>query len=180
VVAAASRGERCALAELFRTYHPRLIRFLRAQEPRVADDLAGEVWMAIAGRLDSFQGDEPDFRCWLFAIARNRLADHRRRAARRRTDPLPPTDIEPYVDRLGSPDPAEVVTDLLGAQQAIDFLVSHLPPAQADVVLLRVVGGIDVRDVARMTGRSEGAVRVLQHRALKRLASMLTPQEVTT
>jgi RNA polymerase sigma-70 factor, ECF subfamily len=125
----------------------------------------------VAQRLGDFVGDERAFRCWLFTIARNRLADHRRRAVRRRTTPLPATDIEPLLDAVRSGDPAELVVADMAAQQAIDVLVGALPAAQAEVVLLRVVGGLDVAEVAAVTGRSEGAVRVLQCRALKRLGS---------
>jgi RNA polymerase sigma-70 factor (ECF subfamily) len=179
VVAAASRGERWALTELFRAYQPGLVRFLRGQERAAADDLAGEVWMAVAHRLGEFVGDERAFRCWLFTIARNRLADYRRRAARRRTAPLPADEIEPYLESGRSADPADVVVGDMAAQEAIDQLVGELPPAQAEVVLLRVVGGFDVAEVASITGRSAGAVRVLQCRALKRLASTPAARVVT-
>jgi RNA polymerase sigma-70 factor, ECF subfamily len=53
--------------------------------------------------------------------------------------------------------------------QAAAALIARLPRAQAEVVLLRVVGGLSGEEVARITGRSEGAVRVIQHRALRRL-----------
>jgi RNA polymerase sigma-70 factor, ECF subfamily len=172
VVAAASRGERRALTELFRSYHPAVLRFLRGQDRSAADDLAGEVWMAVARRLPSFVGDERAFRCWLFTIARNRLADHRRRAIRRRTSPWPADDMATAVDQVDSmADPGERVVARVSAQHAIEQLVADLPPAQVEVVLLRVCAGLTVPEVAGITGRSEGAVRVLQHRALRRLAS---------
>jgi RNA polymerase sigma-70 factor (ECF subfamily) len=179
VVAAASRGERWALTELYRAYQPGLVRFLRGQERAAAEDLASEVWIAVAHRLGQFVGDERAFRCWLFTIARNRLADHRRRAARRRTSPLPADDIELHIKAGGSVDPADLVVGDMAAHESIDVLAGELPPAQAEVVLLRVVGGLDVAEVASITGRSEGAVRVLQCRALKRLSSALASSVVT-
>jgi RNA polymerase sigma-70 factor (ECF subfamily) len=124
--------------------------------------------------LDRFVGSERDFRAWLFAVARNRLADHRRRAARR--PPLVAVDGE-LVDavhddgRSGADDPAEQAVERLSAQAAIDALVADLTPEQAEVVLLRIVGGLSVDEVATLTSRSPGAVRVLQHRALARLAA---------
>ena len=57
------------------------------------------------------------------------------------------------------------------AQAAIDALVADLTPDQAEVVLLRIVGGLSVEEVATLTARSPGAVRVLQHRALNRLSA---------
>jgi RNA polymerase sigma-70 factor, ECF subfamily len=180
VVVAAGRGEHWALAELFRAYQPPLVRYLRAQEPQVADDLAGEVWIAVASGLRRFEGDEVRFRGWLFTIARRRLIDHRRRAARRRTDPVDDDRLDIAVDRGLGRDPMWVVLDRIGAQQAIATLVDGLTAEQAEAVLLRVVGGFDVPEVARIMGRSPGAIRVLCHRALRKLAArfgegVLTP-----
>jgi RNA polymerase sigma-70 factor, ECF subfamily len=67
-------------------------------------------------------------------------------------------------------DPADEVTDRLSSQAAVDRLVAGLPAAQSEVLLLRVVGGLAVAEVAGIMGRSPGWVRVTQHRALRRLA----------
>ena len=172
-LARAQAGDPDALRVLFRTYQPRLLRFLRGLEPSVADDLAGEVWLAVAVQLDRFVGNERDFRAWLFAVARNRLADHRRRAARRpRLVAIDGELVDTVRDerRSGAGDPAEQAIERLSAQAAIDALVADLTPDQAEVVLLRIIGGLSVEEVAMLTSRSPGAVRVLQHRALSRLA----------
>jgi RNA polymerase sigma-70 factor (ECF subfamily) len=178
VVTAAADGEHEALATLFRAYQPLLLRYLRAKEPGVADDLAGEVWVAVARHLRRFVGDEPAFRRWLFTIARCQVVDQQRRSARRRTDPLPPGVIEGTEGlaswgpgaRHGSDNPATVVVDALSAQEAIAVVVAGLTPDQAEAVLLRVVTGLPVAAVAQVMGRTEAAVRVLCHRALRRLA----------
>ncbi|HEY2997854.1 MAG TPA: RNA polymerase sigma factor [Acidimicrobiales bacterium] len=171
LVAAAGRGEHWALTELFRAYQPPLLRFLKAQEPGAADDLAGEVWIAVARGLDQFVGDEAGFRGWLFTIARRRLIDHRRRAARQRTDVVASDQLD-TTDEWGlGGDPAGEVLDRLGAQGAIDALVAELTPDQAEAVLLRVVGGLSVAETGRIMQRSPGTVRVLCHRALRRLAA---------
>ena len=171
MLAAASRREQWAIAGLFRAYQPLLLRYLRAQAPAAADDLAGEVWVAVARGLHRFAGDEACFRAWLFTIARRRLTDHRRKVGRRRTDPVPHESL----DRLDSDalDPATIAVDHIRAQQAVELIMADLSADQADAVLLRVVAGLDVADVARIMGRSPGAVRVLCHRALRRLAPLL-------
>jgi RNA polymerase sigma-70 factor, ECF subfamily len=176
LLAAARRREPSALAALFRAHHPSLLRFLRALERSAADDLAGEVWLAVAQRIHTFHGDERAFRAWVFRIARNRLADHRRRGSRRRTDPSPPEQFE---QRAAPDDPATLVAERLEAQEAVDRLIAALPADQAEVVLLRVVAGLTADEVAGITGRSVGAVRVIQHRALKRLALRFPPRVVT-
>jgi RNA polymerase sigma-70 factor, ECF subfamily len=176
VLDAARRREEWALSALFRAYHAPLLRFLRALERSAADDLAAEVWVGVTQRLTTFRGDEEAFRAWLFRIARNRVADHRRRAARRRTDPVAPQTL---VDHLAADDAATVAIEHLAAQEAIDHLIATLPADQAEIVLLRVVAGLSADEVADITGRSSGAVRIIQHRALKRLAVRFPPRVVT-
>jgi RNA polymerase sigma-70 factor, ECF subfamily len=173
---AARHGDQDALAALFRAHQPPLLRYLRAQERDAGDDLAADTWLAVARRLGTFEGDERGFRAWLFTIARNRLADHRRAAVRRRTDATPD---ERFEELGGSVDPADAVLAEVGAQAAVDQIVDLLSGDQADVVLLRVVAGFDAAEVARLTGRTPGAVRVLQHRALRRLSTTYRPTVVT-
>jgi RNA polymerase sigma-70 factor (ECF subfamily) len=170
VAAAAGRGEHWALTDLFRAYQPPLLRYLRAQAPDAADDLASEVWIGAAKGLAGFSGDEAAFRGWLFTIARRRLIDHRRRTGRQRTDATPAEELEVVVDMGPGGDPVAAVLGRLGAQRAIDALIAELPADQAEAVLLRVVGGLSVAEVARIMQRPPGTVRVLCHRALRRLA----------
>jgi len=137
----------------------------------MADDLAGEVWVAVAQQLARFEGDEAGFRGWLFTIGRCRLIEHRRRSARRRTDPVPHDRLDGAVEHGFGGDPSWLVLDQLAAQEAIDMLIGDLSPEQAEAVLLRVVGGFAVPEVAQIMERSPGAVRVMCHRALRRLAT---------
>ena len=172
VISAAGRGEHWALTGLFRAYQPMLVRFLRGQEPRAADDLASEVWVAAARRLPWFDGDELGFRRWLFTIARRRLIDHRRAEGRRCVQLMGHERLDRPDPASDRGDPAVLVTEQLSAQDAVDALIDGLPPDQAEAVLLRVVGEFPVAEVARIMGRSPGAVRVLCHRGLRRLAAL--------
>jgi RNA polymerase sigma-70 factor (ECF subfamily) len=86
-------------------------------------------------------------------------------------------------DRLDGPiehgfggDPSWLVLDQLAAQEAIDMLIADLSPEQAEAVLLRVVGGFAVPEVAQIMERSPGAVRVMCHRALRRLAARFSDE----
>ena len=169
VVEAAGRGEHWALTELFRAYQPRLLRYLRVQAPEAADDIASEVWICVARGVGHFDGDESGFRGWLFTIARRRVIEHRRRLARQRTAAWTDDYDTLSMTRHGG-DPAGDVLDRLGAQGAVDELVAELTPEQAEAVLLRVVAGLPVAEVARIMDRPAGTVRVLCHRALRRLA----------
>ena len=175
LLAAARAGQGWALAALWRDLHPRLFRYLRSQEPAAAEDLASEAWLSVVRGLDAFEGDQGTLRRWAFTIARRRLIDHRRKQARRRTRAEPPERME----RSTVTGADEQVLESLSALGAVDRLRSLLTPEQTEVVVLRVVGGFDVSEVARLVGRRPGAVRALQHRALQRLSRIVSPEPVT-
>ena len=166
-LAAAQTGAEWALAALYRDLNPRLLRYLRARAGQDADDVASATWVDVSRNLNGFTGGEDDFRGWLFTITRRRLSDHRRTLARRPADPVP---AETLVAHDAVPDAAEAALAGRLGDAAARQIVAVLPPDQADVVLLRVVAGLSVDEVAARTGKRPGAVRVLQHRALKRLA----------
>lgn len=172
VLAAARSGDGGAITSLYRTFNPALVRFLEGRAAGAGADLAQDTWIALCAGLAGFDGDEHQFRAWLFTVARRRSIDHWRRAGRR-----PSTTNDPEcLARLGSLDSA--MGDL-SAREAVAELVRHLSPEQADVVLLRVVADLSVEEVATIMGKSPGAVRVMQHRALRRLAAILGPAGVT-
>ncbi len=173
VLEAARAGDEWAFARLYDVLQPSLLRYLRWQEPSVADALASETWLAVAEGLGHFEGDEQAFRGWVFTIARRRMANHRRSAGRRRTTPVPPDTL---AEVATTEDPSDFVMDRMSAQSAITQLASVLSPEQAEVVVLRVVGGLTVEEVARVVGKRPGTVRVLQHRALRRLSAQFTDQ----
>jgi RNA polymerase sigma-70 factor (ECF subfamily) len=126
--------------------------------------VASETWISVARGLASFDGDEDAFRGWVFTIAKRRAVDHLRAQSRR--------------PRLGSADHvASAEDEVLSGDDAAARIVSALSPHLAQIVLLRVVGGFTVDEVAEMVGRKPGTVRVLQYRALRRLAERL-PDEV--
>jgi len=169
VVAAARVGAEWAITALYREFHPRLLRYLRAQAPAHGDDLASEVWLDVAAALRRFEGDETAFRRWLFTIANRRLIDLRRSDARRRAFPTP---LERSLDPRDNADPEAGVLAASETEAAL-ARIGRLSSDQAQVVLLRVVAGLAVEDVAAIVGKKPGTVRVLQHRGLKRLAEEL-------
>jgi RNA polymerase sigma-70 factor (ECF subfamily) len=168
-------GDRHAIEELFGEIQPRLLRFLHSQESRFADDLAAEVWLAVAGGVSRFDGDWDDFRAWIFAIARRRVADHRRTAVRRRTDVVAVAGLEQH----GAGDTTEdTALDKISGQEAAALVAAMLSADQAEVLLLRVLGDLDVEQVAAIMQRTPNWVRVTQHRGLQTLAKRLGPKIV--
>jgi RNA polymerase sigma-70 factor (ECF subfamily) len=173
-LAAARLGDEWAVVLLWRDLHPRILRYLRvAGGDADAEDVASDVWLEVARGLGRFDGDESAFRAWVFTIARRRVIDAGRKAQRRRTDPMSPQQF----DRAPADGPDE-----LEAQLALDAAlrrVARLPADQAEVVALRVLAGLSAEQVAEIVGKRAGAVRVLQHRGLLRLADDLAAEGVT-
>jgi RNA polymerase sigma-70 factor, ECF subfamily len=176
VLAAAATGAEWALTRLYRQFQPALVSYLRFRDRDEAEDLAQEVWQGIGRGLAQFEGDEAAFRAWLFTIARRRVADLHRRRARRPADPVPE---EHFAGLAGADDPEASAVANLGADEAVARITAALPPAQAEIVILRVVAGLDVAQVAALVGKRPGTVRVMQHRALRRLAAVFSTEGVT-
>jgi RNA polymerase sigma-70 factor, ECF subfamily len=173
LLAAAVGGDEQAFARLWRDLHPAVLRYLRVVAPDAAEDVASETWLEVVRGLGGFSGDEGGFRSWVFTIARHRALDEHRRRARRLTVPLP---VELAVGWQAADDPADQVVQGLSTRAAL-AVIAQLPRDQAEVVLLRVVAGLGVEQVARLLGRRPGAVRVLAHRGLRRLAERLGPEQ---
>jgi RNA polymerase sigma-70 factor (ECF subfamily) len=176
VLADAQCGDEAAFASLFRAVQPVLLGYLRGIAPEAAEDVAGETWLQVVAGLAGFRGGEDAFRAWVFTIARHRAIDVGRARARRHTVPLDQTEL---AMRLAVPGAGDVALEAISTQ-AVLALISALPRDQAEIILLRVVAGLGIADVARMVGKSPGAVRVAAHRGLRRLAGMVDRAGVTT
>jgi RNA polymerase sigma-70 factor (ECF subfamily) len=164
-----------AFSVLWRDANPALLRYLRVIAPEAAEDIAADTWMQVVRGLAAFRGDETAWRAWLFTIARHRAIDEGRRRSRRPVISVPGLADVTSPD---NPDPADLVLEKLSTRAAV-ALIATLPPLQAEVILLRVVAGLDTPAVARLVGRSPGAVRVAAHRGLRRLAATLAETGVT-
>jgi RNA polymerase sigma-70 factor (ECF subfamily) len=163
---AARAGHEWALTALYRGLHAKLLRYLAAHEPDDADDIASEVWMDIAAGLDRFDGDERDFRSWSFTIARRRLVDSRRRDAREQQRLVSMDTVSGRSE--GGADVPELAEADLAVKAALQRIAT-LPHQDAEVILLRVVGGFTAEEVGELIHRPTATVRSLQQRAIQRL-----------
>jgi|SRR5215207_5166115 len=173
---AAGEGSDWALTDLYRALYPRIVAYLRGVEPADADDLASDTWLDVARGLGRFRGDERAFHAWAFTIARRRVSDLRRQRARKRIVPTPP-DLLAEAGSVGNAE--DEAFSSLGTDWAFALITSSLPRDQAEVVLLSVLGDLGTKEVARIVGKRPGTVRVMQHRALRKLARALERQGVT-
>jgi RNA polymerase sigma-70 factor (ECF subfamily) len=174
-LANARTGDEAAFACIFQDVQPALLRYLRVitAEP---EDVAGETWVQVVTGLRRFGGEEQDFRAWLFTIARNRAADAGRSRHRRPAVPLDMTEAAQQLTTTA--DAADQALEAVSTQAAME-LIKSLPREQAEIIMLRVVVGLDATDVAKIVGKTPGAVRVAAHRGLRRLAGQVAQAGVT-
>jgi RNA polymerase sigma factor (sigma-70 family) len=154
LLAAAKAGLELPVAALFREFHPRVLRYLRAHLPDRAEELASDTWNEIASALSEFEGNEASFRRWVFAVARRHVQEARE------------TEGSSPSRRFEQRD------DLSNERRAVDRALAHiraLDPQQADVLLLRALGDLDLLEVAEITGDAPELVRVREMEGLKRL-----------
>ena len=166
---AAQQGSDDAFARLWREYHPGLLRYLAVKSASDAEDLAADVWFNVVRALPAFEGTEHGFRSWLFTTARNRLTDWYR-GTDRRPEVIQTESLLCIASRVSV---EGEVADRSGTDAAV-ALIATLPHDQAEAVMLRVVVGLDVSDVADIMGRTPGSVRVLCHRGLRHLCLLYT------
>jgi RNA polymerase sigma-70 factor (ECF subfamily) len=161
----ARSGDESGFLELWQSLQPPLLRYLRVLRCADPDDVASETWLQVVRDLHKFKGGENDFRRWLFTIGRHRAIDVARSASRHPVAPAP-AGLEHLADDQTVEDQ---VLDSIVVRKALGLL-TDLSPDQAEAVALRVIAGLDTTAVARILGKSTGAVRVALHRGLRALA----------
>jgi RNA polymerase sigma-70 factor (ECF subfamily) len=167
VLAAAKIGEEWAWVNLYRDLAGPVTGYLRGRGAGDSEDLASETFLNVAKGIRSFSGDEQAFRSWVFVIAHRRLTDARRSAARRPLADHRASD-DGGVDQLPGGDAEDDAMSHLDAD-AVESILSRVTQDQRDVIKLRIVGGFSVAETAKILGKSDGAVKVIQHRALQAL-----------
>lgn len=157
-------AERPSAGEVYRALAPAVLGYLRSQRVPDPEDVLGEVFLHVARDLRRFKGDDEAMRRWVFSIAHNRSMDAHRKRTRNRSTPT-----DDVIDtRIEEPPPDPVDPELVEA-------LATLSADQREVVVLRFVADLPLEAVARVTGRTTGAVKALQHRALENLRRALGP-----
>ncbi len=173
LVGRAAAGDTAAFGAIYDEYAPRVRRFLchQAADPDVAEELLQRTFMKMIEALPRYRQRGLPFGAWVFRIARNTLIDHHRTS-----HPAVSLDAAAdmaAVDRLaGDCDPA-AAAEREDDRARLRLALDALPPDQREVLVLRFFADLSPAETASVMGRSHGAVRVLQHRALTTLRGNL-------
>jgi RNA polymerase sigma-70 factor, ECF subfamily len=170
LVARAQAGDADAFGALYDIYAAGVYRFCyhRTTSLPLAEDLTSETFFRALRSLSSFRWQDRDFGAWLTTIARNLVIDHRKSAKTRLeiVSDAPPERVEV------SPGPEQQTLTRL-TNEALAAALGELPDEQRDCLIMRFLQGLSIAETAEVLGRSEGAVKQLQLRAIRRLAKHL-------
>ncbi|GGM69751.1 DNA-directed RNA polymerase sigma-70 factor [Longimycelium tulufanense] len=174
LVRAAQRGDTYAFGRLYDRYVDVVFRyvFFRLGDRSLAEDVTSETFLRALRRITSISYQGRDVGAWFVTIARNLVLDHVK-SSRYRLE-VPTAELaEP---RHPSTGPEQEVLDEATHAELLRC-VGQLNKDQRECIVLRFMQGLSVAETARVMGRNEGAVKALQHRAVRRLAQLL-PKEL--
>lgn len=160
-------GSEVAFESVFHELAPRVAGYLRLNGAAEVDELTNEVFAQVHRGLQRFSGDWGGFRSWVFTIAHHRMVDEARRSHRR-----PPVAMADVSEEAATGDVESEVMDAL-SEERLHGLLAVLSEDQRRVLLLRVVADLPLEDAAATLGKTVGAVKSLQHRALASLRRSL-------
>ena len=173
LVHAAQEGDRSAFGQLYDSYVDVVFRYVlfRVGDRELAEDVTSETFLRALRKITSITYQGRDVGAWFVTIARNLVLDHVKSSRYR----LEVTTAEVDDSRPVEGGPEQQV--LAGAtRDALLQCVSQLGDDQRECIVLRFLQGLSVAETAAVMERNEGAVKALQHRAVRRLAQLLPPE----
>ena len=166
LVERAVSGDFEAFGELYSIYLDRIYRyvFYQVRDKMTAEGITEEVFVKAWKAIGSCKGKESTFSSWLYRIAHNHVIDNLRSLQKH-----PSIEIE-AVDKVGN-----LELEMEGEQERQELLgvIACLPQSQRQVIILKFIEGLDNREIGQVMGKSEGAIRALQMRALAALREKL-------
>jgi RNA polymerase sigma-70 factor (ECF subfamily) len=167
----AQRGDADACTVLYEQHYDAVYRYCycRVSDVGLAQDLAAEVFVRMVDKLHTFKVRGRPLLAWLYTIARNLVTDAHRQNSRATYLPL---DAASHLRSTGEEDPVRSVDRRIQAE-CLAAALGHLTEDQRQVILLKFMEDYRNGQIARILGKSEGAIKSLQHRALHALRRAL-------
>ncbi len=169
LVRRAKQRDQEAFAQLYEEYFDKIYRYvvLRIGDRMEAEDITQQVFLNAIKAMSSFRWRGIPFSAWLFRIAHNQVVDYLRRKAKRAAAPLDESLV------ASDYDPQLIAGQRLDIER-LHSATGKLTPAQREVISLRFAGELSIAQVAKIMGKSEGAVKALQHGAIVALRKTLS------
>lgn len=170
LVRRAQQGDKEAFADLYESYFDKVYRYLtlKTGSRAEAEDMTQQVFVKAYRSIRSFKWKGVPFSSWLFRIAHNVMVDFFRRQAKQPTVPLDESLV------AGDENPMKAA-ELRFDVERVAVATRRLTDAQREVISLRFAGGLAIAEVAEAMGKSQGAVKALQHSAIAALRRLLLP-----
>ena len=161
LVRRAKQRDEQAFAQLYEEYFDKIYRYvtLKIGDRMEAEDITQQVFLNAIKAISSFKWRGIPVSAWLFRIAHNQVVDYLRRKSKRATAPLEESLV------ASNSDPQLIAEQRLDTERLL-VATRKLTPAQREVISLRFAGELSVAQVAKIMGKSEGAVKALQHSAI--------------
>lgn len=169
LVQQAKQGDQQAFARLYEEHFDRIYRYVivRIGDRLEAEDMTQQVFINALESISSFRWRNVPFAAWLFRIAHNQVVDHLRKKGKRAVVPLDESLAKVDAD-------PQLIAERNMEIEHLVLATKCLTEAQCEVISLRFTGGLSVREVADIMGRSQGAVKALQHSAIVALRQSLS------
>ena len=169
----AKKGDFFAFEEIYKKYGPRVFRFIywKTSDIEITKDLVQEVFLKAFKKIKKFKiKKEGSISSWLLKIARNTVIDFYRTSK-------PVTSLESLEDPMiqfasSEPSPFEKTSQTL-EKEVLEKALKKLPEIQREVLVLRFIEGLSSKEVGKILKKSDGAIRIIQYRALKKLKKIL-------
>jgi RNA polymerase sigma-70 factor (ECF subfamily) len=170
LVALAQEGDGEAFGRLYDRYADTVYRFIyfRVNDRGLAEDFTSETFLRALRRIGTISYQGRDIGAWFVTIARNIVLDHLKSARHR----LETTTADTIEGRDYAPSTEAAVLDTLQSERLMQA-VGQLGDEQRECVMLRFVHGMSVSETAQIMGKNDGAIKALQHRAVRKLADLV-------
>jgi RNA polymerase sigma-70 factor (ECF subfamily) len=174
LVRRAQRREPEAFGQLYEEHFDRIYRYvmLRVRTQADAEDITQQVFLKALENIGSYRWRGMPFASWLFRIAHNLVVDYWKKKSREKVTAVAPEEID---EMAASPNDPAALAELNFDVKQLAAACEQLTDGQREIVSLRFAGGLSVAEAAKVMGKSEGAVKVLQHAALVKLRRILCP-----
>ena len=170
LVGLAQAGDGDAFGQLYDRYVDTVFRFIyyRVNDRALAEDFTSETFLRALRRIGTISYQGRDIGAWFITIARNIVLDHLKSARHR----LETTTGETIEGREQAQSTEAAVLDTLQSERLMEA-VQQLGDEQRECVMLRFVHGMSVSETAQIMGKNDGAIKALQHRAVRKLADLV-------